>query len=375
VAAAVVADVGMTGRSGPARLTWRTRVLRGRETWATVGPVWTALAAAAPVTRHTQHPEWARALVDQTHDDDARWFLAEGDDGPLAALPFRLTVRRRGPVRVRLLANDRMSDGMVAPSVRPAALRQALLAAFAEAGEPVDVLSLNGLRAGGGLLRLATASGSGIGSETRWGGHSVIATGVGGDAWFASASRNLRAGLRKARNRAEQAGGVTVTTASSAGDVAAAFDAFVAMESSGWKAGRGALAGEPRDRGQIRQYLVAVAPAGQAEVRTLLVGGRPAAMQLATVNAGTLELFKVAYDEALADLSPSNLLMADLVRACCDRPDVERIDLMSNQPWHDRWHADELPTYKARDVNLRRPGGIATWLATRAAARPPRASP
>ena len=52
---------------------------------------------------------------------------------------------------------------------------------------------------------------------------------------------------------------------------------------------------------------------------------------------------KVAYDEELAELSPSNLLMADLVRNCCERPDVASIDLVTNQPWHARWHAEVLP--------------------------------
>jgi hypothetical protein len=78
-----------------------------------------------------------------------------------------------------------------------------------------------------------------------------------------------------------------------------------------------------------------------------------------------LELLKVAYDDELAELSPSNLLMADLVRTCCERPDVARIDLLTNQPWHARWHAEVLPTYQVRDLNLRRPGALALRLAAR----------
>ncbi len=113
----------------------------------------------------------------------------------------------------------------------------------------------------------------------------------------------------------------------------------------------------------LRHFFLAMAPSGRAEVRTLRLDGRPAAAQLASITGDTYELFKVAYDDELSDLSPSNLLMADLVRACCDRPDIARIDLLTNQPWHDRWHADEHPTYKARDVNLRRVGGVVSRLA------------
>lgn len=341
----------------------RTQILRGPRQWAAVGPPWTALAAQVTVESHLQLAEWAHALTDEAHGDDARWFLAEDDDGPVAVMPYLVSVRRFGPLQVRVLANERVTDGLVHPRLAPAALRQALLAAAAEAGEPLDVLSLNGLRPGMGFLTLATASSSGLDTETQYGGHSVIETTVAGDEWFAAAGKNLRAGLRKARNRFERRGELTITTATEPDDVAAAFDEYVAIESTGWKADKGALANRPRDRAVLRQFFLALAPSGRTEVRTIRLDGRPAAAQLASITGDTYELFKVAYDDGLSDLSPSNLLMADLVRECCDRPDVARIDLLTNQPWHDRWHADEHPTYKARDINLRRVGGVASRVA------------
>src|SRR5690606_40842491 len=81
---------------------------------------------------------------------------------------------------------------------------RALLAAQAEAGEPVDAIVLNGLRPGRAFLRLATALPSGLQAEVRHGGNAVLPTTVPGDEWFARAGRNLRAALRKARNRAER---------------------------------------------------------------------------------------------------------------------------------------------------------------------------
>jgi CelD/BcsL family acetyltransferase involved in cellulose biosynthesis len=322
--------------------------------------VWTALLAQVPPVSHEQLPEWAHALADEFHDDDSRWFVAEDDRGPLAVLPYQLSVRRLGPLRVRVLANERGTDGLVAPGVRPGELRRALLAAAAQDGEPLDVLSLNGLRSRSAFLMLATAAASGLRAETQHGGHSVIDTGMTGDEWFASTSKNLKASLRKARNRFEREGKMTITTATARDEIEAAFEEYVAIEATGWKADKGALANQPADYGVMRHFLLASADSGRVSVRTLRLDGRPAAAQLANVTAGTLELLKVAYDDALADLSPSNLLMADLIRECCDRPDIARIDLITNQPWHDRWHADELPTYQARDINLRRLGGLAS---------------
>jgi CelD/BcsL family acetyltransferase involved in cellulose biosynthesis len=343
----------------------RTTILRGARRWDAVGPAWRRLLVDHPPRCVFQTAEWAEALAEAGHDERARWVVAEDDDGPLAVLPFELRERLRGPLRLRVLGNERTSDGLMAQRARPTAVRTALLAALAAGGEPVDLVTLGGLRDGRGFTRLATAATEGLTTEERHGGHSVIATTAAYDVWLTAAGRNLRAGLRKARSRFERRGELTVTTASGPDEVAAAFDEFVTIEASGWKAATDALASQPRDRARLRRFLLAAAPAGRATVRTLRLDGKPAAAQLAATTGETLELLKVAYDDELAELSPSNLLMADLVRTCCERPDVARIDLVTNQPWHARWHAEVLPTYQVRDLNLRRPGGLALRLAAR----------
>ena len=345
----------------------RITILRGAHQWQAVGPTWRGLLAQRPPRSTFQLAAWAEALTEAGHDDRARWVLAEDDRGPLAALPFELREKRKGPVRLRVLANTRTTDGLVADRVDPRALRTALLGALADGGEPVGLVSLGGLRDGRGFTRLATGSPHGLTAERRHGGHSILDTTTPYDEWLAGTGRNLRASLRKARNRAERRGELTVTAATEADEVAAAFDEFVAIEGSGWKAATDALANRPVDREVMRRFLLAAGPAGAAVVRTLRLDGRPAAAQLAVTTGDTLELLKVAYDEELADLSPSNLLMADLLQHCCERDDVARIDLVTNQPWHARWHAATQPTYQLRDPQLRRLGGLAVWLSDQVA--------
>ena len=226
-------------------------------------------------------------------------------------------------------------------------------------------MTLGGLRDGRGFTRLRHGRHPGPGGR----GTATAATRSSPpptpyDEWLAAAGRNLRTGLRKARNRFERRGEMTVTSASGPDEVAEAFDEFVAIEGSrveGCHRRAGQQAGP--DRARMRRFLLAAAPAGRVSVRTLRLDGRPAAAQLTATTGDTLELLKVAYDDELSDLSPSNLLMADLVRDCCERPDVARIDLVTNQPWHARWHAEVYPTYQVRDPNLRRPGGIVMRLA------------
>jgi CelD/BcsL family acetyltransferase involved in cellulose biosynthesis len=336
-----------------------TRILRGPCHWTSIGPHWADLLGGSPARSLTQRPEWARSLTEAFHGDDARWLVAEDGQGALAVVPYHVTVRRLGPLRIRVLSNERHTDGLAAPRARPGELRRALLAASAAAGEPLDVLSLNGLRPGTLFLRLATAASSGLVTETQFGGYSVLDTTMSSDEWFAAAGKNLRASLRKARNRFERKGTMAVTTATTPDEIGAAFQEFVDIEATGWKAGSGALANRSAEHDSLRSFTLAAAAHGDVAVRTLRLDGQPAAAQIACVTAGTLELLKVAYDGALAELSPSNLLMADLIRECCDRPDVDRIDLVTNQPWHQRWHPVVHPTYRVHDLNPRRPGGLA----------------
>lgn len=341
------------------------RILKGPKQWANVEPVWSALLGPAGPRSFEHRLEWVRAFAEEWQKDDARWFLATDDDGPVAAMPYKLQVRRVGSLRVRVLLNEWGADLLVAPRVRrPEDVRRALLDASAAAGEPIDVLSLNRLHSGSGVLWLATAAPSGLRSEPRHGGHSVIDTQVTGDEWFAAAGKNLRASVRKARNRFERAGKMTITVAESRDEIAAGFEEFVAIEATGWKRDQGAFVNRAHDRELMKGFLLNMGGTGDGFVRTLRLDGRPAAAQLGCVTAGVVALHKIAYDDGLADLSPSNILMADLVRCCCDDPAIDRIDMITNQPWHARWHAKLLPTYQARDVNLRRPGGLATRGAT-----------
>jgi CelD/BcsL family acetyltransferase involved in cellulose biosynthesis len=97
-----------------------------------------------------------------------------------------------------------------------------------------------------------------------------------------------------------------------------------------------------------------------AEIRSLYVEGRLAASQLSVRVAATHFLLKVAYDESVADLSPSNVLFANLIETCCEDSTVNRIDCTVWQPWHARWGMTREPTYELFAFNRSSAGG---WLA------------
>jgi CelD/BcsL family acetyltransferase involved in cellulose biosynthesis len=321
-----------------------------------VADEWRELVTSVEVDAHSQTEEWANA-GSVADGPGGAWFCAEDPDGPLAVLHCTVTRRKMGPISVRLLQNG-PSDGLLAERCDPAALRTELVQAFAHAGEPVDVLSLSGLREGSAFHALASVTPSKLSPELRFGGYSVVDTAPDADEWFARAGKNLRGSLRKASNRAARTGDVRTADAHTVDEVSTAFEDYRTLEASGWKGSAGALVNRPSIDRYLETGLMGAAKAGRARVRSLWIAGELAAAQLGVLAGRTLVLLKIAYNEDLAPMAPGNLLMASLVRECCDDPDVDRIDLVTNQAWHARWHPVLQPTFQLQDFNTRRPTGL-----------------
>jgi CelD/BcsL family acetyltransferase involved in cellulose biosynthesis len=119
----------------------------------------------------------------------------------------------------------------------------------------------------------------------------------------------------------------------------------------------------PVEGGLWREYL---RTAANTQVRSLFVDGRFAAGQIGITSARTLFLARIPYDEELSELSPSNVLMADLIEDCCNDPAIDRIDCMMWQPWHQRWGMDREPTYSLTVFNEKTARGLAMRAAWRA---------
>ena len=224
-------------------------------------------------------------------------------------------------------------------------------------GDPVDALSslaawhhvqLTGVRRKSAWLRARGAL-----VRTEPGGGVTVADLPGDrDTWWANAPKNLRATIRKRRAKARRRGELVVTTATSVPDVAAAFDRFVAMESMSWKAASGyTLAQQPAVSDGLRSFVTAAAPFQRARIRILHVGELEAAFQVEAVVGSTLFMLKTAYDESIAELSPGQLLMAEIVETACDDPAIDRLDYCVAQPWQQHWGMRLEPTYEVDVFN------------------------
>jgi CelD/BcsL family acetyltransferase involved in cellulose biosynthesis len=219
--------------------------------------------------------------------------------------------------------------------------------------EPWHALRLRGLRAGSPWLKVS-ADNLKIASEPQE-GVGIFDTSSSIEERWRTVPKNMRNTIRKARNRIGKRGRIVVATGDA---IAAAFDEFVALESAGWKGHAGtSLAQTPGERELLREYFVT---SDTAEVRSLHIEGRLAASQLSLKVVGTQFLLKVAYDESVADLSPSHVLFADLIESCCKDSSVNRIDCIAWQPWHAQWGMTREPTYELIAFNRSSAGG---WLA------------
>jgi len=153
----------------------------------------------------------------------------------------------------------------------------------------------------------------------------------------------------------------------------AAWEQFLALENTGWKAERGtALGSTGRDAAFFRRMCSGMAEAGCLELVTLEVAGRTVAMECHLLDSRAFWSFKIAHDTAYAKYSPGTLLKYRVIDGLQDRP----IDLADSCAVPDNAHMNRLwPDRRTMDTVLLPTGApaarlvpVAVW-ARRAARR------
>lgn len=135
-------------------------------------------------------------------------------------------------------------------------------------------------------------------------------------------SANRRKGLRQKRRRLVEMGDLQVHSSSDPVEVAAALEAFLALEAAGWKGRAGtALAASPATAALARAMFAADGREPRVRADWLSLDGRPVAVSLALIAGGQAHLVKTAYDESLRAVAPGLLLEEDITRAFLDGRD------------------------------------------------------
>jgi CelD/BcsL family acetyltransferase involved in cellulose biosynthesis len=159
----------------------------------------------------------------------------------------------------------------------------------------------------------------------------VLASNLDAKSYFEKAlSSSSRKKLRQHRRRLEEKGALESRISVAPGDVAQAFDDFLALENAGWKGRAGtALLCNDAEAALVRAMVAALAERGGAWVHALRQNGNTVAAQVVLRAGDTAFTWKTAYDETLADFSPGMLLLEDYTAAFLADKTITRVDSCS----------------------------------------------
>lgn len=306
-------------RAGATRLAeldadWRDLVVRAHEPNAFMDPALIALGGDSCVT-----------------------LLAWNGDRKLVGV-WSFAVARHPVLPVKLLHSPAMPYSYLATPVVDRSVAHAALTAMldyiaADASLP-KAISLEPIRADGPTMQALAVALADRNSAPRVlarGKRPVLQSDLDAKAYFEQAlSSSSRKKLRQHRRRLEEKGRLESRHHVAAADVTRAFEAFLALEASGWK-GRGgtALLCNAAEANFVRAMIAALAKRGDAWVHELHQNGKAVACQVVLRAGTTAFTWKTAYDEALGDFSPGMLLLEDYTAAFLADRSIDRVDSCS----------------------------------------------
>jgi len=335
---------------------------------------WDALALGAgpeprlPFATHA----WTASHLEHRLAPEERWacHLAwAGDDLvgvlPVVARPHPLLGRRGTRLRVPADFHTRDGDLALAPG-REGEVLEALLASARRTEGPWLELDLGGMRPGSPTADVLGSAAHGPAFvEYDQDGRLLSVEGTWDD-YLHGLHANFRRNLRKAHNRCHHAGARLRCV--SGAEAGTEFPArFFEIERSGWKGEAGtAIAQSASSRAFYEAVVRRFEARGWLEWQLLEMGDRLIAAHLAVRFGRNLVVLRIAYDEETRRLSPGNVLFAEVIERAFETRDVDGVDCVTDQEWHDHWNLARVP-YRLARVYRRRPVSLLLGALPRAA--------
>lgn len=159
----------------------------------------------------------------------------------------------------------------------------------------------------------------------------------------AGAKKKL-AEIRRQERRLGEMGRLTFETHESEDEIKSATEEFLALEASGWKAGRGAFLSEPALATFLRSATRLLARENGCKIEALRLDGRAIAMGLILKSQDRRYFWKIAFDESLRSQAPGVQLVYQHTKALLGRADLEMVDscAIANHPMIDRLWPDRI---------------------------------
>jgi CelD/BcsL family acetyltransferase involved in cellulose biosynthesis len=319
--------------------------VRGRAGFDDLREEWDALVARGPADVPFATHGWISAWLDAFAPDAAPLALvARAAAGAPLGMAVFLEERRRGVIRLVAPANDHSCR--VEWALGPDA-GSAVAALWAHLRDRIswDVLLLRDvLRDGPTSIHLEPLARADGHLSGRWESLRSPRIRLGGTPAEERTAAKFRANLRRRARRLGELGAVALRRADGPAEVDAALADFLALEASGWKGeGGSAIA---LDGALVRFYARIARDAaarGALAIRALTLDGRPIAVHLGLVHRGVYLLPKTAYDEALSQVSPGQLLQREVL-AECEARGLTAFDFLGpDMPWKRDWEPEYAP--------------------------------
>lgn len=167
--------------------------------------------------------------------------------------------------------------------------------------------------------------------------------------WWEGRSKNLRANLKKQRNRLAVAGTSTrLDIWRAPHHVAQAIADYGHLESTGWKGRAGTAVAADNDQGSFyRHMLEAFCRRGQGSIYRYFFGDQLVAMDLCIEDGDCIVILKTAYDESVPKhYSPALLMREEACRRIFEEQRFRRIEFYGKvMEWHTRWTDDVRTLY------------------------------
>ena len=200
-----------------------------------------------------------------------------------------------------------------------------------------------------GLLRAAATSAGALHTHATAGAGYYFDTRTPIDELFRQFRPKLRRNLRRERKRLDQGHSIELEhlESTSVEQNLTQLERYMDLEASGWKGRQGSdiRSTEPD---YYRCMVESGAEEGVIRWYSLLADGRPIAMYLCFRHQATIWALKTAYDESYAALSPGNELLLRMLEQLCADPEIERLHMVTAQPWVAAWSPREEPYYRFR---------------------------
>lgn len=305
--------------------------------FAAVAPRWDALRAAGPAAPILA-ADFIAALLDEFGSGRELLALCESGSELLAAAV--------------LAPNGRASWSTFRPAQAPAALwlqRQdadtdVLLARLVRT-LPGCVLVLGLTQCDPFLLKRPSDSGHARAIDYIDTARICIETDV--DTWWNGRGKNLRANLKKQRNRLADAGIITrMDILRAPQQMAQAIADYGRLESTGWKGRAGTAVAAENTQGRFyRRMMESFCTRGSGRVYCYYFGTQLVAMDLCIVDGDCIVILKTAYDESVdKQYSPALLMREEACRSLFNEGPIRRIEFYGKvMEWHTRW-TDEMRT-------------------------------